>query len=165
MADDVVGRITSLAWQRGGGTLASYTYQLGSAGHRLSMTEASGRSVAYGYDAAHRLTGETVAHDPIAWHNGAVGYTLDAAGNRVQRTSTLAPIPATSYAYNANDQLAGDGYDVNGNTTSLDGATLSYDHANRLVKMNGGAVTLIYDGDLADAEVGGTAELACRWSL
>src|SRR6185437_9600402 len=46
-----------------------------------------------------------------------------------------------------NDELTSDGYDLNGNTTSSDGHTYGYDFENRLVSKDGGAVTLVYDGD------------------
>ena len=54
---------------------------------------------------------------------------------------------AQSFSYDANDELTNDGYDLNGNTTSSDGHTYAYDFENRLVSKDGGAVTVIYDGD------------------
>ena len=46
--------------------LASYAYTLDAAGHRLSVSELSGRTVNYGYDSLYRLTSETIASDPGA---------------------------------------------------------------------------------------------------
>jgi hypothetical protein len=49
--------------------------------------------------------------------NGAVSYVYDPVGNRQQKTSTLLGYPGGLMNYNANDQLANDAYDANGNTT------------------------------------------------
>jgi hypothetical protein len=46
----------------------------------------------------------------------------DPVGNRKQMTSTLAPVPAGLWNYDANDRFtAGDTYDSNGNTASSGG--------------------------------------------
>ena len=54
---------------------------------------------------------------------------------------------AQTVTYNADDQLSTETYDANGNTLSTGGKTFAYDSENHLVLMNGGAVTLAYDGD------------------
>jgi YD repeat-containing protein len=146
---DPLDRATSLLWRSasgGGAPLASYTYALGPAGHRLSVTEASGRRAAYTYDAAHRLTAEEITGAPPAG-NGRLGYVLDPVGNRLERSSTLAALPPATYAYDANDRLLDDSWDANGNTTRAGSATFTYDHADRLVSKNGGEARFIYDGD------------------
>ena len=43
--------------------------------------------------------------------------------------------------------MGGESYDANGNVTSTGGKTFTYDSDNRLKSMNGGAVTMVYDGD------------------
>ena len=61
-------------------------------------------------------------------------------------TSTLAPIPAGLFSYNANDQfMVGDAYDANGNTTSSGGISNVYDFENHLIQKGG--VSIVYDGD------------------
>lgn len=129
-----------------GGVLVSYAYTYNAAGQRLSATENSGRAVGYGYDALARLTSETIANDPNSL-NGTINYSLDAVGNRLSRTSTLAAISSTTSTYNANDRLNSDGYDANGNTTSADGKTYAYNFENRIKTVDGGALTFVYDGD------------------
>jgi len=79
--------------------------------------------------------------------NGAIGYQYDPVGNRLQRTSTVAPVPAATYSYDANDRLSTDTYDQNGNTAVSGAATHSYDFENHLKSQNGGSVTIVYDGD------------------
>jgi len=75
-----------------------------------------------------------------------VSYTYDAVGNRKQMSSTLAPIPAGLFNYDANDRFtAGDTYDNNGNTISSGGIGNVYDFENHLIQKDG--VTLKYDGD------------------
>jgi len=125
--------------------IASYAYTLDAAGHRTSVTELSGRTVNYSYDNLYRLTNETIAADPNGV-NGAVNYTYDNVGNRTHLTSTLAPVPAGLWNYDANDRFtAGDTYDANGNTVSSGGIGYTYDFENRLVQKGG--MTIVYDGD------------------
>jgi RHS repeat-associated protein len=67
-------------------------------------------------------------------------------GNRKQITSTLAPVPAGLWNYDANDRFtAGDTYDADGNTVSSGGITNVYDFENHLIQKAG--VTIVYDGD------------------
>jgi RHS repeat-associated protein len=135
---------------------ASYAYTLGNAGNRTAVAELSGRSVTYGYDNDYRLTSEAITSDPLG-NNGTVGYpNYDATGNRLQRTSTVSAIPAATYSYDNNDRLTTDNYDLNGNTISSAGITLSYDFENRMT--NWGAVAIVYDGDgnRVSETIGGT---------
>ena len=66
------------------------------------MTELNGRTVSYGYDNLYRLTKETITADPTGI-NSAVTYMYDAVGNRLQLTSSLAPVPAGLFNYDANE--------------------------------------------------------------
>jgi len=137
--------LTNLGVTKGANNLLSYAYTLDAAGHRTNVTEQSGRTVSYSYDNLYRLTNETVAADPSGI-NGAVNYTYDPVGNRKQLTSTLAPVPAGLWNYDANDRFtAGDTYDANGNTVSSGGIGNVYDFENHLVQKGG--VTIVYDGD------------------
>ena len=126
------------------GPIASYAYTLDASGHRTGVTELSGRVVSYGYDNLYRLTSETIASDPNSV-SGAVSYGYDPVGNRLQKTSTLPGMPGTTSSYNANDQLASDTYDNDGNTTASNGKGYSYDFENHLVQQAG--ITVVYDGD------------------
>jgi len=140
---NTLNRLTNVAISKGA-SLASYAYLLGPAGNRTQVNELSGRQVGYTYDSLYRLTGETISGSTT---NGVIGYQYDPVGNRLQRTSTVAPVPAATYSYDANDRLASDTYDADGNTTTSGGSTYAYDFENRLVNQNGGAVTIVYDGD------------------
>ena len=142
---DTRNRLTNLAVNNSTASMESYAYTLDAAGHRLSVSELSGRTVNYGYDNLYRLTGETVASDPHGI-NGAVNYIYDPVGNRKQMTSTLAPVPAGLWNYDANDRFtAGDTYDSNGNTASSGGIANVYDFENHLIQKGG--ATIVYDGD------------------
>jgi RHS repeat-associated protein len=111
----------------------------------ILVAELSGRTVTYGYDDLYRLTSETVASDPRG-NNGQVSYTFDNVGNRLQRTSTLPAVPATSLLnYDANDRTTTDPYDADGNLLSSGAGANVYDFENRLVQAGG--VKLVYDGD------------------
>jgi RHS repeat-associated protein/uncharacterized repeat protein (TIGR01451 family) len=127
------------------GVVASYAYTLGPTGRRVSVAEHSGRTVAYSYDALHRLTGETISGDPAA--SGSITYSYDAVGNRLSRTSTVGVVPSTTSTYDENNRLVGDAYDANGNTVGSGGNAFIYDFENRLASANGGAVRYVYDGD------------------
>jgi len=120
------------------------------------VTELSGRTVNYGYDSIYRLTSETIAGDPNAM-NGAVSYVYDAVGNRTQKTllrrapsraraRTLPGYPGGLSNYNANDELATDTYDNEGNTTASNGLGYVYDFENHLVQAGAGT-SFVYDGD------------------
>jgi YD repeat-containing protein len=142
---DTRNRLTNLGVSGTPGAIASYAYTLDAAGHRLSVSELSGRTVNYGYDNLYRLTSETIASDPHAI-NGAVNYSYDSVGNRKQITSTLAPVPAGLWNYDANDRFtAGDTYDADGNTVSSGGIANVYDFENHLIQKGG--ATIVYDGD------------------
>ena len=53
---DTRNRLTNLGVNKGAAAVASYAYALDAAGHRLSVSELSGRTVSYGYDNLYRLT-------------------------------------------------------------------------------------------------------------
>ena len=53
-------------------------------------------------------------------------------------------MPAGLWNYDANDRLASDGYDANGNTASR-GLGYAYDFGNHLLKRGG--LSIVYDGD------------------
>jgi RHS repeat-associated protein len=143
-----LNRLTDISVAGTDKAIAGYAYTLGPAGNRLGVTEASGRKASYSYDALYRLTNETITDEPTPGAvGGSVGYSYDAAGNRLERTSTVSAIPSTRSAYDANDQLLGDTYDANGNTRVSGGNTYDYDSENRLTGQNNGAVKIVYDGD------------------
>jgi RHS repeat-associated protein len=142
-AYDSLNRLKNLTVSKGA-TLASYDYTMGPAGNRTNVTEFGGRQVSYTYDALYRLTGETISGGSV---NGTIGYIYDYAGNRTSRTSTIGPVPAASYTYDANDRLQADTYDADGNTTASAGNTYGYDFENHLISENSAAVTVTYDGD------------------
>jgi fibro-slime domain-containing protein/RHS repeat-associated protein len=127
-------------------TLASYTYTLGAAGNRLSVTEADGRTVNYTYDALYRLTGENIGNDALAANNGSISYTYDAVGNRLARASDVAALPSTTSTYDANDRASADMFDANGNTKVSGVNSYAYDYENHLTSGSNG-VTVVYDGD------------------
>jgi RHS repeat-associated protein len=79
----------------------------------------------------------------------------DPVGNRLNRTSTLAPVPSQSSTYDANDRLTSDNYDNNGNTTSANSDTYAYDFENHLTSLNGGSAGYVYDGFRVARTVGG----------
>jgi RHS repeat-associated protein len=148
---DNLDRVTSLAWRQGTSlSFANWAYNFNMRGQQTSATDASGRAASYDYDSVARLTSEIITSDPRGGtFNGALTYTLDPVGNRLARASTLGALGAQAFSYDANDQLAGDSYDANGNMTASDGYTYTYDSQNRLVSKAGlgGTATLVYDCD------------------
>ncbi|HEV8486394.1 MAG TPA: RHS repeat-associated core domain-containing protein, partial [Blastocatellia bacterium] len=146
-----LNRLTNIAITTGPPTtLASFTYTLGAAGNRTGVSELSGRHVTYSYDDLYRLTAETINTDPTVANNGSIKYVYDPVGNRESRTSSIAAVPTTASAYDANDRLTVDSYDANGSTTASGSNTYRYDFENRIVALNAGTlnpVTFVYDGD------------------
>jgi YD repeat-containing protein len=104
---DSLDRVTSMAWKKAAApAFASWVYTYSQRGQRLTSTDVTGREAAYGYDAASRLTSETVTGDGSgASENGAVTYSTDPVGNRLSRASTLAALSAQSFDYDSNDEV------------------------------------------------------------
>jgi RHS repeat-associated protein len=152
-------RVTEMLWKQGTSTpFGSWSYGYNNRGQRLSSTDITGRAATYGYDGASRLTSEAISGDPRGGSfNGALSYLLDRAGNRLSRASTLAALGAQAFTYNANDEISGDTFDANGNTTASGGHTYAYDFENRLVSKDSGAVTITHDcnGDRVAKTAGG----------
>lgn len=153
---DSLNRLTSTKVKNGlAQTVRSYGYTLTPSGRRSVVTESTGCTVAYVYDATYRLTSETISG--AGGQNGTVGYTLDAVGNRLARTSSVPAVSATANSYNVRDWLNTDTYDANGNTLLgllAPGSSLPapdvYDFEDRLIvrrKADGTTVNLAYDAD------------------
>lgn len=137
---DQLNRLKQIATAQTG-----YLYTFDSAGNRKTGTELSGRASNWTYDGIYRLTNETISLDPNN-KNGIVGYGLDPVGNRLTETSSLSGVNSGSFTFNADDELASETYDLDGNVTASNGKTFSYDTENHLVSMNSGAVQIVYDG-------------------
>lgn len=113
---DVLDRVNLVVGTKGGTTLSNNGYTFGFSGQKLTETNLNGRSVTWAYDAAYKLSSETVAGDPGAGQNGAVSYGFDSVGNRLSRTSTITPIGNAANTFDVNDRISGDTFDDNGNT-------------------------------------------------
>ena len=75
-------------------------------------------------------------------------YTLDPVGNRTAASSNFSGFSPIAGIYNADDQLASETYDLDGNVTlAANGNSYTYDSQNHMTSANNGAVRLIYDGD------------------
>jgi RHS repeat-associated protein len=106
--------------------------------------------VAYGYDAASRVT--SIAYTQGMTRIGILTYTYDANGRRTGMGGSWAkvnlPAAITSATYNANNQLINwNGttlsYDLNGNMTYDGATTYTWDARNRLGAF--GSTTFTYD--------------------
>ncbi|MEA2203723.1 MAG: hypothetical protein QOE77_499 [Blastocatellia bacterium] len=144
-----LNRLTNMTVGTAVSHVAGYSYTLGPAGNRVGVTELNGRTVTYSYDDLYRLRAETIANGP---HNvnGTISYSYDAVGNRLSRTSTVTPVISQTASYDANDRLASESYDDNGNTTTANGNSYDYDFENQLASFTPGAGpagAFVYDGD------------------
>ena len=138
---DQLNRMKQLATSQTG-----YLYTFDNAGNRKTASELNGRSVSWNFDGIYRLTGETISGAPGS-ENGTASYGLDPVGNRDAATSSIPGLSPIGGTFNADDELASESYDSDGNITASGGKTFSYDTENHLMSMNSGAVTLLYDGD------------------
>ena len=143
-AYDNVNRVLDVNATRGTTPIADYAYQRDQIGRVATLTELSGRVVTYGYSVPGRLVNETITGEPHGI-NGSIGYTHDAVGNRLTRTSTVGPVAGQAFAYDANDRITTETYDLNGNTLQAEGDSFAYDFADRLVGIGSG-VGIAYDG-------------------
>lgn len=147
-------------------TLSGFEYEINDIGHRLSVTEATGRVVSYVYDDLYRLVQETIS-DPNDTVNDerVIRYVYDNVGNRLSRDDSVEGL--TSYVYDKNDRLQTEmltvdntvtetiiySYDENGNLIQRmknDTETISYawNDENRLIRVeqpDGNVVTYAYD--------------------
>jgi RHS repeat-associated protein len=142
---DPQNRLTNLVWKAGGTLVANFAYTLGPTGNRLALTETNDgtiRSYSWAYDSLYRLTQETLSGGT----SGTLTYGYDPVGNRTSRTSSPT-LPNQANTFTANDWLASDNYDNNGNTTNSAGNFYRYDALNRLTNVNNGAILVAYDGD------------------
>lgn len=147
-----------------GGVASAFTYPThDDVGNRLSMTETSGGTTAYTYDALDRLSTLDPPNESIYPANGALThFAYDAAGNRTDfgpKSGSSFVAPHTTYAYAAATKrlttitttpVSGSpiveslgGYDGNGNpgTWTPPGAsarTLKFDALGRMVSITGG---------------------------
>ena len=159
---DDLNRLVTLENKLGDTVISGYQYELNAAGHRLSVTEASGRQVGYTYDDLYRLTEENI-------NNGerTISYTYDNVGNRLTRDDSAEGV--SSYTYDGNDRLltetlTRDGavvdditysYDDNGNLTERvkngsETTTYVWNDDNRLVRAempNGDVAEYVYDDE------------------
>jgi len=161
---DDLNRLTDLVHTNSlNNNIASYSYELGPNGNRLSLTEGTGRVVNYSYDNLYRLLTETVT-DPING-NHISEWSYDPVGNRLQQTIDGV---VTTYTYNDNDHLLRETvldspagplgittsyvYDDNGNTLEkiVDGlidTEYSYSKDNRMLSANTGTSNISYTYD------------------
>lgn len=133
-----------------GSTIVSFTYD--AAGRRTSMTLPNGVLASYSYDAASQLTGINYSKGPSII--GDLTYSYDLGGRIVQKGGSLAQtnLPAgMTAAYDAANRLTQFNsrsltYDANGNLTADGLRNYSWDAADRLRQITGGAsATFQYD--------------------
>jgi RHS repeat-associated protein len=143
---DTLNRLTNCVWNLNASTLASFAYQLGHTGNRISLNETTygtARNYQWQYDNLYRLTNE------VFNASSNLFYTYDAVGNRLIRQSAIVQLPTASYSYNTNDRLTTDSYDSNGNTIQSAGTNYQYDVMNHVtnVVIGGDHILMTYDGD------------------
>jgi len=118
---DALHRLTRVGYP--GGRAVSYVYD--PCGNRESMTDTTGGTTAYTYDAANQMTSA-----------GAATYTYDANGSVVSRTGT----GATTYAWDAKGRLA-----------SAGSTSFAYSGDGSRASKTSGAVTTVFSYDPAAA--------------
>ena len=155
-----LGELTNLLNQSGAGATLSHFSGLAydGAGNRTAATAAIAGSASYSgtttfsyednaaHDAQSRLTGE--ASTRLGGYSQNHAY--DAAGNPTTFKSV------TGLSYNADNQLASNAYDGNGNASVYAGTAASYDPENRLIGF-GTAMSASYNGDGLRASKTGAA--------
>ena len=127
----------------------SYGFNLGTSDNgNLASLVATGTastqtfSRVYGYDALNRLLTMTAPGDGCS----GLSWTYDAWGNRTDQTHTGGTCFEFHAAADTNNRLVGSySYDAAGNMT-WDGAHhYTYDAENRIISVDGGAATYLYD--------------------
>jgi RHS repeat-associated protein len=136
---DDASRVLTVDHRAGGSSFAKYDYTYNSVSNRTSRTETAAgpaKNDLYGYDPVDQLTQVKYNFDSGSnTQERLVNYNHDAAGNRA---SVVDNGGTTSYTANNVNQYTAVGlstplHDTNGNLTSHEGSTFSYDAQNRLV--------------------------------
>lgn len=157
-AYDDANRVLTVDNQKSGVSFAKYDYAYNNLNDRTSRTEiANGTSKldSYGYDAIDQVT--QIKYNYNAGSNTQdrlVGYNYDSAGNRSGSSGVTDSVNGNSnYVANNLNQYttAGSltpGYDGNGNLSSQDGWTYTYDALNRMTSASaaGTNIAFAYDG-------------------
>jgi RHS repeat-associated protein len=142
---DVYGRQSTLAWRKGGVAITSDQVTRSINGDVTNKTADGSVSTRYEYDVAGRLTGAITGANTSTYQFGAaIAGCPDGQANpgvntnRTRQTTTGRP--DTTYCYDNADRLLSYSaktalitYDSHGNTTSIDGQTMTYDAADRHV--------------------------------
>ena len=138
---DELNRLVSLENKLGDTVISGYRYELNAAGHRLSVTEASGQQVSYSYDDLYRLTEENI-------NNGqrTISYTYDNVGNRLTRDDSAEGVSA--YTYDDNDRLLTE--TLTKDSATIDSIVYRYDDNGNMVeriKNNSETTTYVWNDD------------------
>ncbi|MEQ9541573.1 MAG: tandem-95 repeat protein [Deltaproteobacteria bacterium] len=143
----------------GSSLVAAYDYLRDATGRIIEVDEGhSGRLVAYGYDAAYRLDGETITESSN--NIRVVTYNYDAVGNRVSRNDSVRG--STTYTYDGNDRLTSLTssvgtislyYDQNGNLLQRGSDAFGYDARNLMISASDGTAGYGYGYDVDGARV------------
>jgi RHS repeat-associated protein len=128
----------------GQGTLYSLALTYAPDGSIQTSNDYVNGSWSYGYDDFNRLISSNK-------NNGAQTFTYnyDRYGNRWRQNAPQGGA-APQYTFDANNRIVGSGitYDAAGNVTNDGlGHTFTYDAENRIVSVNGGAATYVYDAE------------------
>jgi len=158
-AFDDASRMTNIVHSAGASVFASFGYGYDSVDRRTFVKRENGKGDVFGYDAIDQVTSvlyEASNPDsaPVAPLR-EVSYALDAAGNRVSVTDNLR---LTAYSSNNLNQYTQVGtgsltYNINGNLTSHDGWTYTYDAQNRLTSATKAGTTILFAYDPANRVV------------
>jgi YD repeat-containing protein len=139
--------------------LTSYDYVLDAMGHRLSVTDHTGRKVDYDYDNLYRLEQEKIIENNTT---RTIDFSYDNVGNRLSQVDSVEG--TTTYVYDVGDRLLSETtagvtttytYDNNGNTiskqvTGQPATTYTWNDDNRLVAVitaEGNVLSYTYDTD------------------
>jgi len=132
---------------------ANFTYD--AANEPIQVTRSNGVSSQYTYDSAGRLV--SITHSGGQGIQIPLGYSNDAANDRLLYTTDVVEPPAVNNTFDAGGRLVQSGsstytYDDNGNLTSATDSTgtttYTWDSRNRLQSVfapNGQKTTLVYD--------------------
>ena len=159
---DTGGRLNSIIHANGGTTLESHSYTLDAMGNRTAVTTLAGTE-SYVLDALNRIASATYTNGDV------VGYTYDAAGNRL--TQVVNSVTTNSYTYDAAGQMTSDGtltytYDAAGNMTAAGTDSYTWDWRGRLASatISGTTATYSYDGmDARTSETVGGLTTSYVW--
>jgi RHS repeat-associated protein len=129
------------------GTIYSLSLGYAPNGDVQSANDSANGNWTYVYDDMNRLITSTCGSGCTGSYGYGYAYAYDRFGNRWQQQVTGGSGYNVNYSFDANNRIIGGSYDSAGNLTNDGFHSYAFDAENRIIKVDGGATTYVYDAE------------------